>query len=105
MIRHNPMKSIQRPSDSGRGIIEATAIIQCVDGREPQIHDLWYLVLNGISCKVCTTSQVDVTAGTVGEVVTNNLAENRHRIYIIGQLSVNDRVQFWVCLTKLGEAD
>ena len=80
MIRHNPMKSIQRPSDSGSGITEATAIIQCVDGREPHIHDLWYLGFNGISRKVCNTSQVDFTAGTIGEFVTNYLSENRYRI-------------------------
>ena len=65
------MGSIRRPSDSGSGINKATALIQCVDGREPHIHDLWYLVLDGISCGGFTTAQVEVTDGTVGEVVTN----------------------------------
>ena len=39
-------------------------------------------------------AQVEVTAGTVGEFVTDYLAENGCIIQIIGQLSVNDSVQF-----------
>ena len=74
------MGSIRKPSDSGSRITEATALIQCFYGIEPHTHDLWYLGLDGISRKFCTTSQVDVTAGTIGEFVTNYLSENRYRI-------------------------
>ena len=38
--------------------------------------------------------QVEVTAGTYGEFVTDYLAENECRIQITKQLSVNDSVQF-----------
>ena len=74
------MGSIRRPSDSGRRSTEATALIQCVDGQEPQIHDLLYLGLDRISCEVFTTVQVEVIAGTVREFVMGYLAENGRRI-------------------------
>ena len=80
MIRSDSMGSIRRPSYYYRRSTEATALIQCVDGQEPQIHDLLYLGLDRISREVCTTVQVEVTAGTVREFVTNYLAENRRRI-------------------------
>ena len=44
--------------------------------------------------EVNPTSRVEVIAGTVGEFVTNYLAENGRIIQIIGQLSINDSVQF-----------
>ena len=74
------MGFIRRPSYYYRRSTEATALIQCVDGREPQIHDLLYLGLYVISREVCTTSQVEVTAGTVREFVTDYLSENGPRI-------------------------
>ena len=80
MIQSDPMGSILRPSDYGKRSIKATALIQCGDGLEPHIYDLLYLGLDRISREVCTTVQVEVTAGTVREFVTNYLAENRRRI-------------------------
>ena len=94
MIRHAPMGTIRRPSDSGSRVTEATSFIQCINGREPQIHDLWYMDLDGISCKVHYSALLKFPAGTIGEFVTDNLAENGSRIDIIGQLYVNDSVQF-----------
>ena len=58
------------------------------------IHELWCLGLDGTIHKVHTTSHVEVTSGTVGEFVINQLAENGRRIKIIRQLSVNNSVQF-----------
>ena len=60
------MGSIRRPSDSGIGITSDTALIQCVDGQEPQIHEFWCLGLDGIRREFCPTAQVEVTAGTIG---------------------------------------
>ena len=51
--------------------------------------------LDRIIREVHPTEQLEVTTGTVGESVTNYLAENGCRIQIIGQLSVNDSVQFF----------
>ena len=94
MIRRAPMGYICRPLDYGIGSTEANNFIQCVDDQEPQIHELWCLVLDKIICEVHPTAQVEVTAGTVGEFETDYLAENGRRIQIIGQISVNDSVQF-----------
>ena len=68
------MGTIRRPSDSVSGVTEATAFIQCINDREPQIHELWCLGLDGIGRKVCPTARVEATAGTIGEFVTNYLA-------------------------------
>ena len=94
MIRCASMGSIRRPSDSGSKSTEATAFIKCFDGREPQIHELWCLGLDGIIRKVCPTALVEVTTGTVGDFLTDYLAENGRRIHTIGKLSVNVSVQF-----------
>ena len=50
--------------------------------------------LDRIILKVRPTAHVEITGGTVGEFVTNYLAENRRRIEIIRKLSVNDSFQF-----------
>ena len=88
------MGTIRRPSDSSRGGTEANAFIQCINGREPQNHELWCLDLDGINSEVHPTVHVDFLAGTVGDFVTDYLDKNGSRIDIIGKLSVNNGVQF-----------
>ena len=88
------MGTIRRPQDYVSGGTEATSFIQCVGGREPQIHEFWCLDLEGISRKFHPTARVEVTAGTAGEFLTNHLSENGRRIDIIWRVSVNDSVQF-----------
>ena len=87
------MGTIRKPSDSGSGGTEATDFIQWVDGREPQIHELWCLGLDRIIRGVHPSAGVEVATRTIGESVTNYLAENGRRIKIFRQLSVNDSVQ------------
>ena len=89
------MVSIDRPSDTGSRSTDVTAFIQCIDGQKPQIHELWRLDLDNISCGVHPTAQVEVTTGTVGKFVTDYLSENGLRTQIIGKISVNNSVQFW----------
>ena len=103
MIRHAPMGYIRRPSNSGIWDTDATAVIQYINGREPQIHELWCLGLDGISHKVHPTSRVDVIAITVGGFVTDYFAENGRRIKITRKISVNDSIQFLVFLANPGE--
>ena len=94
MIQRSLMGSIHRPSDSGSRITESTAFIQCVDGREPQIHELGCLGLVNISRKFHPTARVYFLDVTVREFLTGYLSENGHRTHIIGKLSVSDSVQF-----------
>ena len=84
------MDTTRRRLDYGIRGTEATAFNQYTT----QIHELWYLGLDGISCKVHPTARVEVPDGTIGEFVTDYLVENRCQIYIIAQLSINDSVQF-----------
>ena len=88
------MGTILRYSDSGNGVTETTAFMQCINGREPHINEFWCLGLERISLKVHLTECLEVPDGTVGEFVTNYLAENGLRINIIGKFSINDGVQF-----------
>ena len=55
---------------------------------------MWCLCLDGIYWGFHPTARVEVLSGIAGEFVTKYLAENGRRILIIGQLSVNDSVQF-----------
>ena len=94
------MISIHWTSNPGSRSTKETGVIQCVDGREPQIHELWCLDLYNTTHEVHPTGCVEVIYGTVGDFVTNYLAENECRIHIIGQLSVNDSVYFLVVPTQ-----
>ena len=66
MIRSSTMGSIHRPSNPGNRSTEDTDFMQCVDGWEPQIHELWCLGLDNVTFKARHTVQVQVTSGTVG---------------------------------------
>ena len=87
------MGTIHRPFDSGSAGTESNAFIQCVDDREPQIHEFWCLCLDEIIREVHPTSRVEVTFGSVGEFVKNYLSENGRRINIIRKISSNNSVQ------------
>ena len=93
MIQCALMLPICRPSNPGSRSTKDLAFVQCVDGREPLIHEVWSQGLYNITCKVHPTALVQVIAGTVGEFATNYLTENGRRFQIIRQLSINGSVQ------------
>ena len=95
MILRATMGSIYRNLNHCSSSNEDTPLIECVDSWELQIHELWCLVLDNSNHKVYPTAQVEVISGTVGEFVTDYLSENGRIIQIIGQLFINNRVQFW----------
>ena len=82
------------PSDSGRWGTKGVELIQCVDGRVPQILKVWSIGSNGMLREVRPTEQVDVSAGTVGQFLTNYLAENGRIIRILSQISIDESVKF-----------
>ena len=94
MIWRRPMGSIRQPLNPGISSTKDTAYIQCVDGRESQIHKLWCLGLDNITREVHPTAQVEVVAGLVEDFTTNYLARKRRIILIIYQLYINGGVQF-----------
>ena len=88
------MGSICQTLNLVRRSTEYTAFVQCVDGRELLIHEVWSLGLDGIIREFHPTARVEVPSRTVGEFVTNYLSENGYIAHITRQLSINDSVQF-----------
>ena len=67
MTRQDPVGSISWPSDSGSGGAEVPEFIRCVDGQEPQIHEVWDFGEDGVTHEFHPAALVDVGAGVVGE--------------------------------------
>ena len=88
------MGNIHRPSDSGSSVTETTGFIQCINGQEPQINELWYQDLDEIYPEVHPTARVEILAVTIVKFVINYLAENGRQIRNTVKLSVNSSVQF-----------
>ena len=63
--------SINSPSDSVSRDAEGPEFIRCVDGQEPQIHEVWTFGEDGITREVHPTEQVDVGAGVVSVLATD----------------------------------
>ena len=99
------MGKIYRTLDSGSGGTEATDIIQCINGRESQIHVLWCLYLDGISREVHPTEYVEVTAGSVSEFVNDSFLKMDAKSISSGNFTSTKASNFWVCPTKPGAAD
>ena len=58
MSEQDPVGYIDRPSDSGSGYAEGPEFIRCMDRREPQIHEVWYLGKDGVTREVHLTAHV-----------------------------------------------
>ena len=83
---------IRRPSDYGSGGTEGPEFILFVDGREPQIHEVWAFGSDGITHEVHPTAQVDIIAGVMGEFSSDSLTESGRRITILRKISMNGSV-------------
>ena len=70
------MVSIRQNYDSGSGGTKCVVFIRCIDGHDPQIHEICCLGYDGITHEIHPTAQVDIGAGAVGQFTTNCLAEN-----------------------------
>ena len=87
------MGSIYPSSCYGSRSTKDVEFVQCVDCQDPQIHKIWCLGSVGVIREFHLTAQIDVGDGTVGQFMKNYLAENGHRIPVIGQLSINRSVK------------
>ena len=93
MNRCRQVGPICRPSDSDSGSTKGTEIIQCVDGRYLQMHEIWCLSSDRITREVHPTAQLDVSAVVIGQFLSNYLAKNGRRIPILGQICINGSVK------------
>ena len=94
MDRQERVEAIYQRSDSGSGDEDVPDFNRCVDGQEPQIHEVWTSGKDGVTREVHLTVQVDFGAGFVGNVLTNYLTPNWHRIPMFGVNSINGSVQW-----------
>ena len=88
------MKNILRPYNSGGGGPDTSTFINCVNGRNTQIHKLWCWDIDGICREVHPKERVEILSGTVGEFVTEYIRENGLHNHIIRELPINGIVQF-----------
>ena len=78
------MGDIRQLSDSGSRDPYPSAFIQCVDGIDPMIHELWCHGIDGLCCEVHPTARIDISVGNTGELVTEYLISNGRSNHIIG---------------------
>ena len=65
-----------------------------MDGREPQIHEVWTFGEDGVTREVHPTAQLDVVSGLVGEFSTDDLTEIWCRVPMFGINSINVSVEW-----------
>ena len=65
-----------------------------MDGRDPQIHEVWTFGEDGVTHEVCLTAQLYVGAGFVREFPTDCLTGSWRRVPMFGINSINGSVQW-----------
>ena len=92
--RHKPVVVIHTTLRSGSGGEGGIEFIRCGDGREPQIHELWTFNEDSINRKVHTFARVDVFDFSGDCFQTYYMTEDRRRVTIFGQFSINASVEW-----------
>ena len=68
MARRELVGDIHQPSNYGRGDEDIPECICCVDGQQPEIHEVWTFGEGGVAPEVHPTARIDIGA-FVGEFV------------------------------------
>ena len=84
VTRRRPVGSIGLTSKSGGRGTEVPEFIQCVYGREPQMHEVRCFGSNVITSEFRPTARVDLGTGVVGQFSSDYLTLNGRRILILG---------------------
>ena len=82
MSMPDPVGATHWPSDSSCGDADISKCIRCVDGRNPEVNEVWVLGEDGVTPEFHPTAQVDVDAGVVCKFATNYLTENGLKTFI-----------------------
>ena len=85
----DPVGATHWPSDSGCRDADRSKFNRCVDGREPEVNEVWIWGEYGIAPKVHPTTRVDVEAGVVYKFTTNYHTENGFKTSIFCKKSIN----------------
>ena len=59
------MGDIRQHSDSGSRALDTGAFIQCVNDRDPMIHELWCHRIDRLCREVHLSARIDIPAGTI----------------------------------------
>ena len=78
----------------GSGGEYGTKFFRCVDGRQPQIHEVWTFAEDGVTREVHLTARVDVSAGFVGEFDSDYLTPSWRRVPMFGRIYINGSVEW-----------
>ena len=77
MLRCAPIGYFWRPYNYGIVDPDTKFFIQCYNGRDPMIQELWCHRLASICCEVHPTARLEIATGDVGEFTTNYLTCDR----------------------------
>ena len=66
-----PVGDIHWRSNSGSGDEDGLEFIRCVDGRDPQVHEVWIFGEDGVTPEIYLTALVDVGDVIVGKFLIN----------------------------------
>ena len=94
MPRRKPVGVICQPFCSGNGGEDGIEFVRYVDGREPQIHELWSFAEDGITCKVHPFARVDFGDFSGDCFQTYYMNEEARRVTVFGQRSINASVEW-----------
>ena len=93
MAKREPVGFIRQSSGYGSGDKEGPKFIRCVDGRQPEIHEVWNFGEDSVIPEVHLTACIDVGA-LVGECFAINYCSlTWHRIPMLGRNSINGSVE------------
>ena len=76
MSMPNPVIDTKSPSNSGCGDADISNFFRCVEGREPEVNEVWIFGEGNATPKVHSMVRIDVEYGVVYKFATNYLTEN-----------------------------
>ena len=89
MSMPDPLRDTCWTSNCGCGDTDKSKFIRCVEGRDPEVDEVWIQGEDSITPEVHPTARVDVEAGVVCEFVTNYLTKNGFKTSIFCKKSIN----------------
>ena len=94
MPRREPVRVIYHPFLSGNRGKDGIDFFCCVDGREPQIHELWSFAEDGITREVHPFACVNIGDLSGDCFQTYYMTEEDRRVTIFGQRPINASVKW-----------
>ena len=95
MTRRKPVGFIHQPSNSGSEDKYGLEFIRCVDGREPQIHELWFFAEDGITREVHPFARIDFGGFSEDCFHTAYATEIGRRVFIYGRKCINGSIEWF----------